>query len=165
MNHRLSTSVLPLVAFGLCFSSVALAAPRELKGYNGASFAAACSKSPVCYGDNRGGTVMGNGKDFNVTCSEHSCVYTETPVPPPQGGGKGGGGGSPARTAAPDKTLGTGVGLQGILMGQTPAQPRKLNVGQRIDVPKVDTPKPVKVDVPRAAVPAMGKDVQVNTIK
>ncbi len=153
------------VAFSLSFTADSASA------MNASEFKKACeaSTSTICISNKDGtrGTISdADGNQYNVACNSHTCVARPR-------GGQGGGGGSPARVAPKDKTLGTGVGLAGLLMGQSPSQPKKLDAGQRmptqvkVDAPKLDTPKAVKIETPKVSVPAstVGKDVKVNVVR
>jgi hypothetical protein len=170
INLLKGTAAIGAVALGLCFAATpASAEAKNTTNWNASSFGAACSKSPRCIGSTDGtkGQIYGDdGSVTNVRCSSNSCSYNTTP---------GGGGGSPARVAAPDKTLGTGVGLGGLLAGQSPSTPAKPSVpktGPKVDTvyapvdkpPKIEIAKPVKVDTPKlTTVPT--KDIKVNAIR
>jgi hypothetical protein len=119
------------------------------------------------------GQITNGNTVTNVSCNSNSCTYSSSPVP-----GTGGGGGSPARVAVPGKTLGTSVGLSGLLAGGArPARTPKLDAGQdvprqikgqvgKIDTPKVDVPRQIKVEVPKVNAPAGNlKDTKVNVVR
>jgi hypothetical protein len=162
-------------AFALCIGTAsAQAEPKSTTNWNASSFGAACAASPKCGGapSNNGqgydGVIDNGGTQTTVQCSSSRCVYSTG-----SSGGGTGGGGSPARVAPRDKAHGTGVGLGGILMGQTsPATPRGA-AGPR--TPKVDTVfapgnpkppkidvKPVRIDTPKVSVPAVGKSAKAG---
>ena len=157
------------IAMGLLTTS-AHAEWKNTSSWNATSVAAACNKNGNCMG---GTTPSGgykaevyNGNTITqIRCTSNSCSYQTTPTGGP------GGGGSPARVAQFDKTLGTGVGLGGILAGgATAPKIPKADVGQRIPVTKIDAPKiqTPKVDVPRVsadipkAAGAAPKDIKVR---
>lgn len=173
--QRLKT-VLPLLAFGLCVVTTSAGAEtKTTTNWNAGSFAAACAKSDRCTGgpSNNGqgfdAVIQNDETNTTVQCSSTRCTYTTSP-------NGGGGGGSPARVAKPDKALGTGVSLGGLLAGGAhPTTSTKADVGQRLpktvrmtDTPKIETPKPARVDVPKIAAPTSTpglKDTKVNAIR
>jgi hypothetical protein len=155
------TAAVGVIALGLCFAAApARAETKNTTNWNASSFGAACNASPACISNKEGtkGEIMTPGGTVQVRCSSNSCSYT-TPS---------GGGGSPARVAPPDKTLGTGVGLGGLLASQGSGHPKKIDVGQRVSGPdKIDTPKAVKIDTPKVSAPVgnVPKDVKVNSVR
>ena len=171
-NLLKSTIAVGAVALGLCFAATSASAEaKNTTNWNSTSFGAACAASPRCIGNGTKGQIYGDdGSVTNVRCSSNSCSYSTTP-----------GGGGPARVAPRDKTLGTGVGLGGILAGQsTPQTSTKASTGPKDPKgvntvfaptnpkpPKVEIAKPVRIDVPKAAAPAsnLGKDTKVNVIR
>ncbi|WP_291850464.1 hypothetical protein [Bradyrhizobium sp.] len=179
-NLLKSTAAIGAVALGLCFVASPASAEGKAAGstWNASTFAAACQSSNRCIGGTGPGgsgyygQINNDGKTTHVRCTTTRCTY-DTRSDPTTGGG--GGGGSPARVAAPDKTLGTGVGLSGLLAAQgasTPAKPSVPKTGPKVDTvyapvdkpPKIEIARPAQVEPPKlTAVPA--KDIKVNTIR
>lgn len=163
-----SSGVVSAVALALFLTANSTRAEmKETTNWNASSFGTACAASNRCLGNSHHdgtytATIMNGQTHTQVHCTSSSCTYTSS-----------GGGGSPARVAPRDKALGTGAGLGGILAGQAPKVPKKLDAGQRISgpdkvgTPKLDLPKTTKIDVTKVAAPSgnLGKDTKINRVR
>jgi hypothetical protein len=174
-NRLKMVSAAGVFTLGLCFAATsANAEAKSTTNWNAASFGAACNAAATCNGGTQPNgdfkaQIHGDNTITNVRCNANSCSYSTVPAP---------GGPAPTRVAAPDKTLGTGVGLGGLLAGGArPARTPKLNAGQdvprqikgqvgKIETPKVDVPRQIKVEVPKVSAPAGNlKDTKVNVLR